>query len=325
MNACVPVLCFGLGPIGRRIAAAVLREPRLALVGAVDVDPALVGRPLSDLVDGGPSLTIEATLAAALADPVPANLTVLHATGSYLDRVANELHELLDAGVHVVSTCEELAYPHVRDPRLARALDQKARTAERTLVATGINPGFLMDQLPITLTGASYDLRSLRVTRRQNPRRRRVPFQRKVGMDIPRTEWDRRNAAGGFGHVGLIESGRLLAAGLGWVVDDWRDTLEPVQPDPAGLVLGVRQMLTGHGEDGRTIELLFEAHSGVVEDVDEIIVDGTPPLHLRFVGGVFGDDGTAAAVLRAARVMPSAPRGLVTVLDLPLRARPGFG
>ena len=87
-------------------------------------------------------------------------------------------------------------------------------------------------------------------------------------------------------------------------------------------MLGTLQRLEGATADGRTVRLHFEAQAGVEASFDEIEIDGTPPLTLRFVGGVFGDDATAAAVLRAARVIPSAARGLLTVLDLPLRARP---
>lgn len=325
MPATVPLICLGLGPIGRRIAAAALSEARVEIVGAVDVDPKLVGRPLAEFVEGAPDLKVHASLAEALPAPRPEQLTVIQATGSRLEGVEAQLRACLDAGVHVVSTCEELAYPFARAPELARELNEAATAAERTIVGTGINPGFLMDQLPIALTGASHAIRSIRIRRLQDPRRRREPFQRKVGMDIPRGDWERQNAAGDFGHVGLIESGRLLAAGLGWTIEDWDERLEAVQPDPAGLVLGTRQTLAGRDDEGRSLHLHFEAQSGVAEDVDEIVVEGTPPLHLRFLGGVFGDDGTAAAVLRAARVIASAPRGLVTVLDLPLRARPEFG
>jgi 4-hydroxy-tetrahydrodipicolinate reductase len=166
-------------------------------------------------------------------------------------------------------------------------------------------------------------VRSVSVSRRQDPRRRRIPFQRKVGMNIPRAEYDERFRSGSFGHVGLAESGHMIAAGLGWEIASWSHRAEPVQPDPNGLVLGTLEVRSGATVDGKSIRLHFEAHGGVEEDVDEIVIDGKPPLHLRFVGGVSGDDGTAAAVLRAAKVMPSAPRGLVTVLDLPLRARPG--
>jgi len=81
------------------------------------------------------------------------------------------------------------------------------------------------------------------------------------------------------------------------------------------------QTLMGTTPDGRCIELHFEANAGVTQNVDRIEVDGTPKLRLQFQGGVSGDDGTAAAVLHAARVIDAAPRGLVTVLDLPARAK----
>ena len=168
----------------------------------------------------------------------------------------------------------------------------------------------------------SREIRSITVRRVQDPRPRRVPFQQKVGMGLSRAEYDRRAASGGFGHVGLRESGGLLAAALDWRIEAWAETLAPVQPDPGGPVLGTRQTLDGRTADGRRLRLHFEAQSGVAESYDEVVIEGTPPLHLRFVGGVFGDDATIAAVLSAARVIPSAPRGLITVLDLPLRVRP---
>ena len=93
----------------------------------------------------------------------------------------------------------------------------------------------------------------------------------------------------------------------------------PCRIDGQELVAGTLETLEGSTADGRRICLHFEANAGVDEEFDEIVVDGRPPLTLRFKGGVFGDDATAAAVLRAARVVPSTRPGLVTVLDLPLR------
>ena len=95
--------------------------------------------------------------------------------------------------------------------------------------------------------------------------------------------------------------------------------MQPVQPDPEGLVLGTLETLHGAAPGGESISLHFEAQSGVDPPYDEIVVDGVPPLHLRFEGGVLGDEATAASVLRCARVIPNARRGLQTVLDLPLR------
>ena len=146
----------------------------------------------------------------------------------------------------------------------------------------------------------------------------RDAFKEKVGMDITLQEYEKRLDGSHFGHVGLEESGRLIAVGFGWQIDTWEHDMLPVQPDPDGLVLGTRETLRGMTADGRCISLHFEARSGIDVSYDEIIVDGAPPLHLRFEPGVPGDETTVASVLRCARVIPRAPRGLQTVLDLPL-------
>ena len=185
-----------------------------------------------------------------------------------------------------------------------------------------MNPGLLMDRLPVFLASASSDIRSIRVERVQDPTSRRLPFQRKVGVGLSRAEFDAKAAGGGFGHVGLEESGRLIAVGLGWRIDAWTRDLRPVQPDPAAPVQGLVETLTGATDDGRRVSLLFEAQSGVAEPYDAVTIEGAPPLSLRFAGGVQGDAATAAAVVRAAHVLASAGHGLLTVLDLPLRRRP---
>ena len=112
---------------------------------------------------------------------------------------------------------------------------------------------------------------------------------------------------------------RLLAYPLGWKITDWRHDMVPCEVPGQELVAGTLETLEGSTYDGHTVRLHFEANASVDEEYDEIVVDGTPPLRLRFEGGVFGDDATAASVLRAARVIPHTRRGLMTVLDLPLR------
>ena len=319
MQVPLPVIVQGLGPIGLLITEAALTDPFLEVVGAVEIRPELAGRPLADLVGGAPGITVRPTLAEARADARPGGAILLHCTGSHLDRVAPQIEEALRQGLHVVSTCEELTFAEARHAGIAADLDRLARGAERTVVATGVNPGFLMDALPASLASISHSIKSVTVRRVQDPSRRRAPFQQKVGMGLSPAEWEERLAAGGFGHVGLVESASLLASALGWALVDWQHEMVPCRAERQDAVTGTLETLEGSTSDGRTIRLHFEANAAVDEEYDEIVVDGTPPLTLRFEGGVFGDDATAAAVLRAARVIPNTRRGLVTVLDLPLR------
>jgi len=314
----LPVIVQGLGPMGLRILAGAIAAPALAVIGAVEIDPRVSGRTLGSLIPGAGPTQVVTDLATA-AKEAPPNTVVLQGIGSSLTEVAPVIEEAVDLGLHVVSTCEELAWPFVRHPELSAALDERAKAQGVTVVGTGVNPGFLMDRLVVMMRGASHAVRSIRVERVQDPRPRRLPFQRKVGMGLSREVWDSKHAKGLIGHVGLVESARIVADGFGWDIERYEETLEPFQRTPDGPVLGVVQEVHGETANGRSLTLHFAAHSGVPSSYDEIAVDGLPPVKMRVEGGVFGDDATVSAVLAAAEVMPRTRRGLATVLDLPLR------
>src|SRR5262245_65761572 len=50
MSSPLRVVSFGLGPIGQAAARLALQKTSIALVGAIDVDPAKVGKDLGDLL-----------------------------------------------------------------------------------------------------------------------------------------------------------------------------------------------------------------------------------------------------------------------------------
>ena len=100
---------------------------RLDLVAAVDSAPAQVGRPMYEALGldrpGGPAIEADAEQALAAVQPQ----LVLHATGSFLPDVLPQLLACVRAGANVVSTCEELSYPWLRHPELAKQLDDEAK------------------------------------------------------------------------------------------------------------------------------------------------------------------------------------------------------
>ena len=64
-----------------------------------------------------------------------------------------QIVEILAAGLDVVSTAEELSFPWLAHPAEAAEIDAAARRAGKTVLGTGVNPGFVMDALPLFLTG----------------------------------------------------------------------------------------------------------------------------------------------------------------------------
>jgi len=309
----IAVLVQGLGPMGKEILKAAHQDPHLNVVGVVDNDSSLAGTRLGDHGLEPRDIVISTNIETANAAEV-----VLHATGSYLESVAPQIEKALAMGLNVVSTCEELSFPFHRHPAISETLNRSAQGRGLAIVGTGVNPGFMMDRLPLVMASVSHSIRSIHVRRVQNPTSRRLPFQTKVGMGLSVQEFEVLASRGSFGHVGLEESARLIATGLNWEFEKLTQNIEPVLAESGKSVTGLIEILEARTTDGKVLSLRFEAHSGVYDSFDAINIDGRPPIDLHIAGGVAGDDATAASVLQAAKVIKLARKGLISVLELPL-------
>lgn len=298
------------------------------MLAAVDPAPALVGRDLADLVPEVPrGVTIRSSLD-EVTDWARIRCAVV-TTRSDLELCMDPFRALLGRGCSVVSTCEELSWPWLRHPVLAQELHELAVRGRARIVGTGINPGFLMDALPVAATSACHEVRSIRVERIQDAGRRRVPFQAKVGVGLDLAEFERRSKDGSLRHVGLGESLHFLAHFLGWRIERWEETLVPVVaerelasalgPVRVGAARGVRQEARAWVDGRVAIELVFQAALGEPEPRDRFVVEGEPPLEVLVPGGVHGDTATSALVLNVIRPLLGAEPGLHTMASLPLQ------
>jgi 4-hydroxy-tetrahydrodipicolinate reductase len=227
-----------------------------------------------------------------------------------------------------VSTTEELAYPAKAHAALARRIDAAARRGRVAVLGTGVNPGFVMDALPIALTAVSADVTAIEVDRVQDARTRRVPFQRRIGVGLTPDEFAARVRSGEVRHVGFAESLAMIADAVGWKLDRVTDQIKPKIADrhmtsgeivvEPGAVSGLVQEGVGYRKGRALVTLRMEAHVGAPESYDEVRIAGTPPIVVRVPGGIPGDAATAAIVLNSVPRILQAPPGLRTMRDMPL-------
>jgi 4-hydroxy-tetrahydrodipicolinate reductase len=303
---------YGLGPIGQGIAKLALdRQHRM--VAAIDVDPEKIGRDVGTLL-GATALGISVTdnVAAALGRRPQ---VVLHCTSSRLAQVTPQILQSLEAGAHVISTCEELSFPWRHHPDEARRIDAAAKAHGVTVVGVGVNPGFVMDLLPLVITGPCREVRAITVTRVVDASKRRLPLQRKVGAGMTRAEFEAGVKTGAIGHVGLGESIAMTAAALRWIVDDISETIEPVLVGSE--VKGLHQVAIGRGGGRDLITLDLTMAVAAAAPHDTIVVDGDPALTVTAAGGIHGDVATWAIAVNSIGRVIAAPAGLITVSDLP--------
>jgi len=322
----VNVVQYGCGPIGCSIARLASQKPYIEIVGAIDL--------LNAGQDLGEVANIEGRLGVLISDDAKDVLNstkpqvVLHATSSSLEVVYPQLEQIVEAGGDVVSTCEELSYPYRKQPSLAARIDKLAKERQVTVLGTGVNPGFLMDTWPLAMTAVCQDIKEIKVVRIQDASRRRLPFQKKIGAGRTIEEFNILAEAGTLRHVGLAESIAMIAAGLGWELDEITETIEPkvaetqVRSDlvtvKAGQAAGVRQVGSGLRNGNKLITLEFQAYIGAKESFDAVYITGTPNMAVIIKGGTHGDIATASVVVNSIPRVINAPPGLISMKDLPL-------
>ena len=321
------VIQFGLGPIGAGVARVIASRSDFQIVGAVDIDPAKVGQDVGDVIGLGRKLGVK------VSDNAPQVLkkkadVVMHCTSSSLAKVEPELSAIIRAKHNIVSTCEELAMPYATKAgtRVAKRIDELAKKFKVTVLGTGINPGFMMDTLPIALTGVCQQVNGIRVNRVVDASKRRKPLQAKIGTGMTVEEF-KAKAGKQIRHVGLTESVASVGKAMRWKLDKIEETIEPVvakspvktqyfevQP---GFVTGVEQYGWGYSKGQKVVELHLKMCVDAGESIDEVWLEGTPNIHSR-VEGVHGDISTAAVAANCVRRVVAAEPGLVTMTDIPV-------
>jgi hypothetical protein len=330
----VRVVQFGCGPIGCSVIRYARNRPDMEVVGAIDIDAGLVGRDLGEVagIDDKLGVLISAEADAILSQTKPD--VVFLTMSSSLRVVYAEVVKCIEAGANVISTCEELAYPYRKELQISADIDKKARDKGVTVLATGVNPGFVMDAWPLFMTGVCQQVKQIKAVRVQDASSRRGPFQKKIGAGCTLEEFNKLVASGTLKHVGLPESIAMIASGLGWELDEITESIEPVvaiirvktdfvtvEPEQAA---GVRQVGRGIRSRDELITLEFEAYVGAPESHDAVYITGTPNLEVVIKGGTHGDVATAAITVNCVHRVMDAPAGLLTMKDLPIVSAPGL-
>jgi 4-hydroxy-tetrahydrodipicolinate reductase len=324
----IRVLMYGLGPIGAAVARQIVARKGFQIVGAVDIDRAKIGLDLGEVIGLDKKLKVRITNDANSAIKSGKPDVAVLCTSSSLKKVMPQIEGILKKKVAIVSTTEELSYPVGKNRALAKKIDALAKKAKVAVVGTGVNPGFAMDALPITLTGICERVDSIRVDRIQDARSRRLPFQQKIGSGLNTEQFAQKVKDGSVRHVGLAESVTMIADAMGWKLDKVTDEIQPkiaekaveselIAVDP-GYVCGIIQDGIGYSKGKPVITLHMEAYLGAPESFDAVTVEGSPRITQKIAGGLHGDIATASITVNSIPKVLRVTPGLRTMADMPI-------
>ncbi|MBX2812293.1 MAG: hypothetical protein KTR25_10810 [Myxococcales bacterium] len=315
----------GLGSVGQDMARAALEDKRVRLVGVTDRDRIKAGRDLGEIIgEGRVGVRVDSQIESMLSRARPEVAVVT--TTSELSGLGDTLESCLKYGAHVVTSCENLADTEQALPILPEGIDERAREAGIVILATGVNPGFAMDRLPVMLAQATRNIRRIRVARVVNASSRRAQLQAKIGVGRHPSEFAEGIREGRLGHSGLTASLRLVAKGLGLTLEKTAEAFSPVIAAhtmsstlgevPPGRVRGIYQIARGYRANREMITLELTMALGESKPRDTIDIVGEPPIH--FEGELAGEECTVATILSAISVVVNMQPGLRSVLDVPL-------
>ena len=335
MRDVIRVLILGTGQMGSGIARLVLEKQGLRLVGAYGRRTERAGMDLGQAIGLGRELGIPVSgdLSGVIEQARPH--VAIQATCSRLNDAMDEITTLVRHGVHVISIAEEMACPAAEAPVLAGELHQLAIEHGVSVLGTGINPGFVLDLLVITLSGVCSDVQSISARRVNDlsPYGPTVLASQGVGLTPAAFEQGLKDGTV-VGHIGFVQSIHMIAAALGWEIDRIEQTREPIVTQVArqtpsisiepGQVAGCLHTATAYRQDKAVITLVHpqQVHPQLddLETGDSIEITGTPDIRLAGSPEIPGGQGTTALAVNMIPRILNASAGLYSMADLPVPA-----
>ncbi|MFN8232222.1 MAG: hypothetical protein U0V56_01645 [Actinomycetota bacterium] len=323
---------WGTGAIGTRALAEALADPRFRVVGAVScrgperAREALASLGAASTVVAGVSLD-EVVAAAGGAD------VVVLATQAHVRELEEQITAACRAGLHVVCIGEEVLHPSSADAGIGQRLLDEAIANGVSVLGTGINPGYLMDALPLVLTAPTRRWSRLHARRVSDLSHYGWTVLRGLGIGLTPEGFKTAKTEGNVsGHLGFRQSVAIIgeASGLQLTVEE--DSAEPIVrsvPTPfanelvaPGVVIGVMQRCIATSTEGHTVSLEHPQRIGTADAEepfgDMVVIDGDPPIRFEISPGIDGAQATVALMLNLAPVLEGLPPGLHSTIDAPL-------
>ena len=329
----VKVIIWGLGAMGGGMADMLLNKKGVDIVGVAGRGKK-IGTSMFDYIktEKGDREDIIIQAAEDIIKPGAADVVLL-CTDSFTKNAFDKLKFIMEQGINVISSAEEMAFPKAQNPELAAQLDEIAKANGVSCLGTGVNPGHIMDLLVLVMTGVLTDVEEI-TSRRVNSL---SPFGPVVmyeqGIGIPVEEFHERKANHTMsGHVGFAESVGMMAEGMGLEVSEFAQDMNPIVTDvdrkspygfaAAGTCAGVAMTAEAKLSNGIPVHMdhpqQIEPEQVGVNTGDYVIIKGTPNVNLLNSPEIEGGLGTIAMCVNMIPHVINADPGLHTMITLPI-------
>jgi 2,4-diaminopentanoate dehydrogenase len=336
------VIQWATGSVGRLAIRAIAEAPDLDLVGVWVHSPSKAGKDAGELAG-------MAHLGVAATNDVSALLACDADCVCYAPLLSDveEICRILESGKNVVTPT---GYVFIRDPAVVTRIEAACRAGGVSFHGSGIHPGFAGDRLPLVLSALSQRIDKISVIEESDfadiDESREMVFDQ-LGFGMPAEEARKRPPAL-MGVMSTIfkESMQMIAAGLGFEIDEFRTSHEPALAtrdiDEAGGRI-LKGHVAGHHFEYKALRkgtpiIEFQTYWKMTNDIEPrwdydailrytVVIEGMPSF--RCVMEPFAGQDVPGLLWTAMNCVNAIPRvceaepGIRTALDLPMiTARP---
>lgn len=199
-------------------------EKGAEIVGAVDVNPAVIGKDIGEIMGGEKKgvMVHDAKEAKAVLQETKPDVVIV-TTMSLLKDVEDALMLCAEIGMNAITTCEEAFFPMNSNPNLTKKLDELAKKNGCTITGSGYQDIY-WGQLITSITGSTQKITKIKGSSSYNVEDYGIALAKAHGAGLTLADFDKEIASADRisdeQRQKVIENGEYLPSYM-WNVNGW--------------------------------------------------------------------------------------------------------
>ena len=199
-------------------------EKGIEIVGAVDVNPAVVGKDIGEILGVEPKgvVVVDAKEARTMMENTKPDICIV-TTRSLIAELEEPLMMCAELGINAITTCEEAFYPMNSHPNLTKKIDETAKKNNCTITGSGYQDIY-WGQLVTSIAGSTQTIKKIKGSSSYNVEEYGIALAEAHGAGLTLSEFDEKIASvdriSDEEREKIIKSGEYLPSYM-WNVNGW--------------------------------------------------------------------------------------------------------